>query len=130
MARGIYKFFVNCGRAGSLDGTFAAEAEDIAFAVGKTVHFEEPWGKHSGVMVTFEAAYFTLVSIDPAEVATFDKLDLAHGDCPLGLLNDSISDGRVELADEEAVRAPTYYKAAVAKRPGRLEFLPTPGATS
>ena len=42
MAKSIYKFEVDCGRMGSLQGTFTAEPEDIAFAVGKTVYFDEP----------------------------------------------------------------------------------------
>ncbi len=58
MARGIYKFNVDCGRANYLQGNFTAEAEDIAFAVNATVYFEEPFGKHSGAEVTFAPEHF------------------------------------------------------------------------
>lgn len=112
MTRSIYKFHVDCGHAGSLEDTFAAKAEDIAFAIGKTLYFTEPWGKHSGVEVTLGDDAFSIVSSDPAEVATFDRLDLGSGDNPLALLHDSIADGRFELTDEEKLSAPAYLRSA------------------
>jgi hypothetical protein len=83
------------------------------FACGKTVYFSEPWGKHSGVEVTFEADMFTVVSSEPAEVATFNRLDLRSGECPLGLLHDAIMDRSMVLADEERDNAPPYFKSAL-----------------
>jgi hypothetical protein len=109
----IYRFYVDCGRHGALNGTFAATPEDVAFACGKTVYFSEPWGKHSGVEVTFEADMFTVVSSEPAEVATFNRLDLRSGECPLGLLHDAIMDRSMVLADEERDNAPPYFKSAL-----------------
>ena len=121
MAKSIYKFEVYYGRMGSLQGTFTAEPEDIAFALGKTVYFDEPFGKHSSAQPTLAADQFTLVSSDPAEVATFERLDLSSGDCPLGLLHDSISDGAIELTEEEAASAPAYFKDAVANNAERMK---------
>ena len=121
MAKSIYKFEVDCGRMGSLQGTFTAEPEDIAFAVGKTVYFDEPFGKHSSASPTLAADQFSIVSSDPAEVATFERLNLSSGDCPLGLLHDSISDGAVELTEEEAANAPAYFKSAVANNAERVK---------
>ena len=110
MSECIYKFEVDYGRHGTLEGTFIATPEDVAFAIGKTVYFEEPWGKHSGAECTFEPGHFTVVSADPAEVATFKRLDLRSGECPLGLLRDCILDGRLELKDEERAAMPAYYR--------------------
>lgn len=121
MARGIYKFHVDCGRANYLQGNFTAEAEDIAFAVSATVYFEEPFRKHSGAEVTFAPEHFELVSADPADVATFDRLDLATGHCPLGLLADSISDGRIEVDEEDKANAPPYFQKAIAQNAERLK---------
>lgn len=109
MSENIYKFFVDCGRGRDLNGLFVATPEEVAFAIGKRVYFSEPWGKHSGVAVTFEAAHFTIVSTDPKEVATFKRLDLSSGQCPLGLLADCIADGRLELTDEERAAAPAFF---------------------
>ena len=121
MTTGIYRFHVDCGRHGNLDGRFTATPEDIAFAVGHRLYFEEPWGKHSGVEVTLDADAFALVSDDPAEVATFAKLDMAHGECPLGLLHDSISDGRIELTAAQASAAPPYFREAIEANAERIE---------
>lgn len=123
MARGIYKFHVDCGRANYLDGKFTAEPEDIAFAVNATVYFEEPFGRHTGVEITFAPEHFELVSADPADVATFERLDAASGHCPLGLLADSISDGRVEVDDEDAASAPPYFQKAIAQNAERLRWI-------
>lgn len=121
MAKSIYKFEVYYGRMGSLQGTFIAEPEDIAFAVGKTVHFDEPFGKHSSASPTLAADMFQIVTDDHAEVAMFERLNLSSGDCPLGLLHDSISDGAVELTEEEAANAPAYFKSAVANNAERVK---------
>lgn len=111
--RCIYKFHVNCGRGNYLDGTFTAEPEDIAFAIGKTVYFSEPWGKHSGVEVTFDASMFTVKSNSVSDAQAFDRLNLASGDCPLGLLADMIGDGVVGLTAEEIRTAPTFFRKAI-----------------
>lgn len=105
----IYKFFVDCGRHGVLEGQFVATPEEVAFAVGKRVYFSEPWGKHSGVEIIFEASHFTITSTDPSEVATFKRLDLRSGECPLGLLADCIADGLIELTEEERATAPAFF---------------------
>lgn len=106
----IYKFEVSYGQHGTLLGTFTAMPEDVAFAISKTVYFEEPWGKHSGAECTFAPAHFTVVSYDAGEVATFKRLNLRNGECPLGLLRDCILDGRLELTDEERAAMPAYYR--------------------
>lgn len=118
--RRIYTFRVDCGRHGDLDGKFTATPEDIAFAVGKTVYFEEPWGKHSGVEVTFEADHFAAFSGKPKDVAAFERLDAHSGHDPLGLLADSISDGRVDLTPEQEASAPPYFQRAIRQNRERL----------
>lgn len=120
MATGIYKFHVDCGRSGSLDGTFTATPEDIAFAVGHRLYFEEPWGKHSGVEVTLSEDAFALVSADPAEVAVFDKLHMSNGHDALGLFHDRIADGVVELTAEQASAAPPYFRSAIEANAARV----------
>jgi hypothetical protein len=119
--RCIYTFHVDCGRHGDLDGRFVATPEDIAFAVGKTVYFDEPWGKHSGVEVTFEADHFAVFSDTPEDVAAFERLNCAYGECPLGLLHDSISDGRIELTPEQKATAPPCFQRAIKQNAERIK---------
>jgi hypothetical protein len=47
----LYTFYVDCGRSGSLDGLFAATAEEIDAAMGKEAYFDEPLGKFSEVAI-------------------------------------------------------------------------------
>lgn len=86
--RSIYKLHVSCGRHGDLNGQFTATAGEVAAAIGKEVHFYEPWGKHSEASVTLEAAHFKIVSSDPAEVRFFARANLASGKNPLAILAD------------------------------------------
>jgi hypothetical protein len=45
----LYKFYWYCGRAGDLEGLFAATQEDVDAAIGKYVYFGEVLGKHSEI---------------------------------------------------------------------------------
>lgn len=114
----IYQFRVHVGRHGDLSGKFTATEADIAFMVGKAVYFEEPWGRHTGCDVMFDETMFMIISSDPADVETFDRLGMESGHSPLGLLHDSIADGRVELSAAEKEAAPEYFRDAFSSRAG------------
>lgn len=83
----VYRFTVDCGRCNYLQGTFVADDAKVAHAIGKTVYFSEPWGKHSGAEVTIEAGHFKVLTDDQDFIAKLRKYGMGHhGDDPLGIL--------------------------------------------
>jgi hypothetical protein len=92
MEQAIYRFFQNYGRHGDIEGKFVATPDEVAAALGREVHFEEPWGKHSGADTTLSAEQFTVVSSDPADVAAFVRLKMWSGENPLAILADEDMD--------------------------------------
>lgn len=60
----LYRFFVDCGRSGYLEGLFVAQPEELNEAYGTTLYFGEVLGKHSEVTVKFDPEDITLISED------------------------------------------------------------------
>lgn len=60
----LYRFFVDCGRSGDLEGLFVAQPEELNEAYGTTLYFGEVLGKHSEVTVKFGPEDITLISED------------------------------------------------------------------
>jgi len=81
--KGVYKFYVNCGRQGSLSGVFIATKDEVAKAMGRAVYFDEPFGKYSEVEVTLDAKCITLVTDNPEVVKVIEDYDLSNGYNPL-----------------------------------------------
>ncbi len=65
----MYRFHVDFGRHGDIDGVFCATPEEVAAAVGVHVWFEEPWGKHSSADCTIEAGHFSVLTDDQDFIA-------------------------------------------------------------
>lgn len=64
----LYKFYVDCGRMGSLDGLFIATQGEVDKAIGKEMYFGEVLGKHSDIYGELEAHEVTLVSSEQDKV--------------------------------------------------------------
>lgn len=84
----VFRFTVNCGYE-SLRGTFVADDAKVAKAIGQTVYFEEPWGKHSGVNVLLALEHFEILTDDQDFIAKLGKYGMGHhGNDPLGIIAD------------------------------------------
>lgn len=66
--KNLYKFYVNCGRMGDLDGLFIAYASDVERAMGVECWFYEVLGKHSEFNVELGPDNITLISNDQDKV--------------------------------------------------------------
>ena len=89
----VFRFSVNCGRAGDLRGTFITDDANVAKAIGQTVYFEEPWGEHSGVEVTLALEHFEILTDDQDFIAKLREYGMGHhGNDPLGIIADRAMD--------------------------------------
>lgn len=87
----LYSFYVDCGRAGNLEGLFIATQEEVDNAIGKQLYFGEVLGKHSDVEGELEEHEVKLISNDQ------DKVEWLLGVCgysvsgfnPLDYISDS-----------------------------------------
>lgn len=73
MAKGLYKFYWDCGRSGKLESIFVADAKEIENVFGREVYFGEVLGKHSEIYGTLEAGDFTLLTEDKSFIELFEK---------------------------------------------------------
>jgi hypothetical protein len=58
----LYKFYLDCGRMGELEGTFVAKQEELEKYYGKTIYFQECLGKHSEIKYIINKEDFTVLS--------------------------------------------------------------------
>lgn len=86
--KALYRFRLDCGRMGHLDGLFTATPSDVEAAIGKHVYFGEVLGKHSEIEAGLTTKHFTKVTDDAAFVTNFDDFECASGWNPLAVLAD------------------------------------------
>lgn len=79
MKEGIYKFYVDCGRMGDVQGVFIATTDEINSIIGERIYFGEILGKHSEVVLTIEKDNITFVTDDENFIELFKKYDLTSG---------------------------------------------------
>lgn len=84
--RGLFKFYWDCHRQGSIEGIFTAEKKDVEAAIGKHVSFGEVLGKHSDVYGTIEEGEIELLTDDPTFIAKFDEFKCSSGFNPLNYI--------------------------------------------
>ena len=91
----LYRFFVDCGRMGHLEGLFIAHPKELEEAYGHTLYFGEVLGKHSEVIVDFDEEDIELVSKDVSKVKWLQDLlgDTVSGFNPIAKHNDQKEDG-------------------------------------
>jgi hypothetical protein len=96
----LYRFNWDCGRQGSLTGTFVADEEDVRNAIGQHLYFGEVLGKHSDVEGVLESTDVQVLSDDQSFIDQFETLGCSSGYNPLNYLPEDDDDGAEE--DEEA----------------------------
>jgi predicted nucleic acid-binding Zn ribbon protein len=81
--KGVYKFYLDCGRMGHLDGLFVATSEEVNNVIDKKVYFGEVLGKHSEVYTVIKDFNIKLVSNSEEVVKIFEEHDISAGHNPL-----------------------------------------------
>lgn len=84
--RAIYRYYLDCGRMGSVEGLFVAEMDEVEALAGKRCYFGEILGKHSEIDDNEPRANTSLLSSQQQHVAWFEELRLATGVNPLDFL--------------------------------------------
>lgn len=81
MNKAVYKFHVDCGRQGDLQGVFVANPDHVVKLIESKieVYFGEVLGKHSEIYGSVESNNIALVSSDPEVVKIFEEHDLSSG---------------------------------------------------
>lgn len=83
----LYKFYLDCGRMGHLEGVFVAECCEVRDAIGKRYNFGEALGKHSQIDGTLEEKDITVVTDDKTVINVItEHLDGSVGRNPLNYL--------------------------------------------
>lgn len=86
--KALYRFTLDCGRMGSLDGLFTATDAEVKDIIGKHVYFGEVLGKHSEIAADMEAENFERLTDNPDFVKTFEQFKCASGTNPFGYLDE------------------------------------------
>lgn len=73
MTKRLYKFYLDCGRMGSLEGLFIEEESVVDAAMGKDAWYDEPLGKHSEIMYTLSYDEIEVVDVPEDFVANVEK---------------------------------------------------------
>ena len=69
MSEQVYRWGLDCGRMGDLEGVFVSSEQEIAAAEGKGLYFYEVLGKHSEIGATVVSKDFEVLSSDSAVIA-------------------------------------------------------------
>ena len=70
----IYKFYVDCGRMGDLEGIFIADEEEVNKIMGRNICFYEVLGKHSAVNVFFDHNDIKVLTDDQDFIKKFKEI--------------------------------------------------------
>jgi hypothetical protein len=84
----LYRFYVDCGRMGVLEGVFAENEKLIKKIIGRNVYFGEVLGKHSDVRVRMEEDHFTKLTDDQDFIKKFKEYELASGFNPFNYIEE------------------------------------------
>lgn len=98
MSKALYKFYLDYGRMGELEGIFVADPEDIEKAIGKEVYFGEVLGKHSEVFCMLTESHFSFITDKQEVINMIEMYDLETGFNPIQYLEDNDED---DWDDEE-----------------------------
>lgn len=69
----IYEYSMDCGRMGSVDGTFVASKAKIDAAIGKKLYFGEILGKYSEITGVLKESDLKILPVPAAFVELFTK---------------------------------------------------------
>jgi hypothetical protein len=84
----LYRFTLDCGRQGELDGLFIEDEKEVERAIGKRVYFGEVLGKHSEICGDLEEEDFEVVTDDQDFIKKFDELIGWFGWNPVKMVRD------------------------------------------
>lgn len=99
----IYKFYVDCGRMGSLESVFVADDSEIDMIMGKTIYFGEVLGKHSDINITITSDCIELLTDDKTFVDKFVEImgdGTISGHNPVEYYHEGMFDHSEEDEDE------------------------------
>ncbi len=77
--KGLYKFYEDFGRMGDMSGIFVADSKDVEKAIGKTVVYDEPLGKHSEILITVRTEILELITTDRKAIEVVEEYGLEQG---------------------------------------------------
>lgn len=92
----LYKFTLDCGGMGMLDGIFVEDDERVKKILGKEVFFGEALGKHSEIFDTMREDMFEVLTDDQDFISKFNFLGCWSGHNPFDHIDES------ELEDEDS----------------------------
>ena len=72
--KALYKFYVDYGRMGELEGIFIAEEEKIRALIDKDIYFGEVLGKHSEIEHTLEKKDLQFQTNNPGWIAIIENI--------------------------------------------------------
>ena len=75
----LYRFSLDYGRMGSLDGLFTADSADVERLLGQEVYLGEALGKHSEVSFTYEEGILEVVCEDQDFLAKMKEYGMSGG---------------------------------------------------
>lgn len=84
--KGLYKYYVDCGRQGELSGLFISDKDTVEKAIGKQVYFGEVLGKHSEIFGELEADEIELVTEDELFIKLAEEYCIEIGYNPLNYI--------------------------------------------
>ena len=71
--RKLYKFYLDYGRQGELEGLFIADERDVIDIIDQEVFFGEVLGKHSDVSAVMDEDMFTVIDVPEETLKTLEK---------------------------------------------------------
>jgi hypothetical protein len=83
MELAVWRFYLDCGRMGDLEGIFTATVEEVEASYGKYVYLGEVLGKHSEVYFDMEPGMLSRVVATEDQVAWFATVVGSNGINPL-----------------------------------------------
>ena len=72
----LYKFHLDCGRMGKLEGVFKAEEYEISKLMGQNVYFGEVLGKHSEISAVISDEVIQKLEADEVFIAKAEEIGL------------------------------------------------------
>ena len=90
--KGIYRFYWDCYRQGSLEGLFVATDDEVNHIIGQEVYFGEVLGKHSEIFGTVDTEDLQLLTENPEIVSFFEANEISIGYNPLSYYEPDESD--------------------------------------
>ena len=88
----LVKFYWDCGRAGSLDGVFVCEKEELESLPGRSVYFGEVLGKHSEIYGELDEGDFEILTDDQDFIEKFAQLIGGSGFNPFDYIEEDEED--------------------------------------